>query len=206
MPRLLQTTLDLARCPHCGVDMPYLQFRNTFELTDFQGSKKLWAVYSCNRCAGLIIARGSGWNAEIIEVYPDKIAELSDDIPERARNFLRQALDSIRSPSGAVMLAASSVDAMLKSKNLRPGTLFERINQAASQHLITKEMAQWAHDVRLDANDQRHADESAPLPTSEDAKRVIEFALALAQFMFVLPARVQRGLQSAQQGQIPLTS
>jgi hypothetical protein len=60
-------------------------------------------------------------------------------------------------------------------------------------------MAQWAHDIRLDANDQRHADENALLPTIDDAKRVIEFAIALAQFIFVLPARVQRGIQSAKQ-------
>lgn len=199
MPNLLQSTLDLTRCPHCGIDMPSLPFRAQFELADFQGGKRLWGVYSCNRCAGLIIARADGWNQIVREVHPNKTLELSDDIPERARTFLQQAIDSIRSPSGAVMLAASSVDAMLKAKNFKSGTLFDRINQAASQHLITQEMAQWAHDVRLDANDQRHADEAAPLPTPADAQRVIEFARALAQFMFVLPARVQRGIQSAKQ-------
>jgi len=97
------------------------------------------------------------------------------------------------------MLAASAVDAMLKAKNLKTGSLYERINLAAGQQLITAEMAEWAHDIRLDANDQRRADENAPLPTTDDALRVVEFALALAQFMFVLPARVQRGRQNAQQ-------
>jgi hypothetical protein len=54
-------------------------------------------------------------------------------------------------------------------------------------------MKLWAHEVRLDANDQRHADESAPLPSEADAKKAIEFAQALAQFLFVLPALVTRG-------------
>ena len=54
-------------------------------------------------------------------------------------------------------------------------------------------MAAWAHEVRLDANDQRHADEGAPLPAEADAAKVIEFAKALAEFLFVLPARVARG-------------
>lgn len=58
-------------------------------------------------------------------------------------------------------------------------------------------MAAWAHEVRLDANDQRHADDESPLPEIEDVKRVIEFARALATFLFVLPARVQRGISSA---------
>jgi len=168
--------LDLARCPHCDVDSPCLPFRSQFELADFNGSKKLWAVYSCNRCAGLITARSEGWNQTIIERYPNSSSELSSDIPERARIFLQQAIESVRSPSGAMMLAASSIDAMLKAKDLRSGSLFDRINEAAEKHLITSEMAEWAHDVRVDANDQRHADESPPLPTLEDAKRVIELA------------------------------
>ena len=94
------------------------------------------------------------------------------------------------------MLAASAVDAMLKEKGYRDGNLNGRIKKAAENHLITEEMAIWAHEIRLDANDQRHADESAPLPSEVDASKVIEFASALAQFLFVLPARVQRGRTS----------
>jgi hypothetical protein len=93
------------------------------------------------------------------------------------------------------MLAASAVDAMLKAKGLKDGSLYSRIDKAAADHLITVEMARWAHEVRLDANDQRHADEEVPLPQQADAKRTVDFALALAQLMFVLPARVQRGIE-----------
>ena len=54
-------------------------------------------------------------------------------------------------------------------------------------------MAKWAHQVRLDANEQRHADESIPLPTIGDA----QFVEALAEFLFVLPARVSRGIEES---------
>lgn len=199
MAKLLQTILDLERCPHCGVDRPNLQYRTQLPQTDFQGEGKFWRVYQCTRCAGVVSARAASWENEVLELYPSKNVDVSGDIPERARSFLLQAIESMRSPSGAVMLAASSVDAMLRAKDLREGSLFARINLAAQQHLITAEMAEWAHDIRLDANDQRHADEKASLPTTDDAQRVVEFALALAQFMFVLPARVQRGRQNAQQ-------
>ena len=56
-------------------------------------------------------------------------------------------------------------------------------------------MDEWAHDVRLDANEQRHADEAATLPGEGDAKRYVDFSLALAEFLSVLPARVHRGLK-----------
>ena len=94
------------------------------------------------------------------------------------------------------MLAASSIDAMLKDKGYKDGNLNSRIKLAAEDNLITEEMAAWAHDVRLDANDQRHADEGASLPTPAEAEKTIEFASALAQFLYVLPAMVTRGRKS----------
>jgi hypothetical protein len=86
---------------------------------------------------------------------------------------------------------------MLKAKGLSDGSLYARIEQAGGQHLITQEMAAWAHEVRLDANDQRHADAAVSLPTEADARRSIEFAQALGAFLFVLPARVAEGRRNA---------
>jgi hypothetical protein len=118
---------------------------------------------------------------------------LSDSIPDRARAYHKQAIDSLHAPAAAQMLAASAVDSMLKEKGYKQGALNSRIIDAKVNHLITPEMAEWAHEVRLDANDQRHADDNAPLPTKEEAEKTIEFAKALAQFLFVLPAMVSRG-------------
>jgi hypothetical protein len=95
------------------------------------------------------------------------------------------------------MLCASAVDAMLKEKGLKDGTLYHRINRAASDHLITQDIAKWAHQVRLDANEPRHADEVAPLPTLRDAQRTLGFALALADILYVIPARVTRGIEES---------
>jgi hypothetical protein len=129
---------------------------------------------------------------EISEFWPH--AQTVDEaVPERSRGYLDQAIASIHAPAGAVMLAASAVDSMLKEKGLRDGSLYARIQEAAAAHLITNEMAQWAHEVRLDANDQRHVDDQAALPNEADARKSVEFVLALAQFLFVLPARVAQG-------------
>ena len=90
------------------------------------------------------------------------------------------------------MACASSVDAMLKNKGYKDGNLNSRIKQAEEAHLITEQMADWAHEVRLDANDERHADDEAPLPVLADAEKSLAFTRALAEYLFVLPSRVQR--------------
>ena len=74
--------------------------------------------------------------------------------------------------------------------------MYARIKTAVAVHLITAEMADWANEIRLDANEQRHVDDDAPLSNEADASKVIKFALALAEFLYVLPARVARGRRS----------
>ncbi len=197
MHRLLSNLL-LKRCPHCNIAQPNLAIiGNQIRTTNFSGADiRRWQNYKCSTCGGIVLAAAQEGNPEIIEMYPQPML-VDEAIPAKAATFLSQAIDSISSPAGAVILAASAVDAMLKVKDYKEGNLNSRIKQAAKNHLITKDMAEWAHEIRLDANIQRHADDKEPLPTEQDAKRCVEFALAFAQFLFVLPARVQRGLKDA---------
>lgn len=195
MPNL-GTQLDLNRCPHCGTAAPTLLQHTNFTTNNYRNNfQRFWALYICRSCGGVITASGAGANLPVEEMYPTS-ETLDESIPTRAKEYLQQAIDSTHAPAGAIMLAASSVDAMLKNKNLTEGSLYSRINTAVEQNLITQEMAEWAHEVRLDANDQRHSDENADLPTEPDVKKAIEFTKALAQFLFVLPSRVERGLAS----------
>ena len=197
MIRLFATQLALNRCPHCNVDKPTLAYCGQAETADYTVTRRrLWRFYNCKGCGGVVTAWSYTADGDVGEVFPSEIS-VDQAIPEKAREYLNQAINSLSSPSGAVMLAASAVDAMLKAKNLKEGTLYSRIDKATKDHLITNDMALWAHEVRLDANDERHSDENAAMPNTADGKRCVDFALALAQFMFVLPAKVQIGIAEA---------
>jgi len=192
----LENQLQLPRCPHCGVDSPMLPTVHQFATTDSNGTnKRMWFVYTCRRCGGPVLASSKNPGGEIQDMFPPS-RYVDDSIPDTPRQYLTQAIDSRSAPAGAVMLAASAVDAMLKAKGYNDGSLYSRIDTAVSDHLITGEMGLWAHEVRLEANGQRHADGQFALPTTSDANRVIAFAEALAEFLFVLPARVSRGRTS----------
>ena len=192
--------LEMARCQHCTVNTPNLQQVGELLTGNSYGlQRRVWGVYDCARCGGIVCAAWPGSNTHPnarMGTYPGD-AYLDETIDPVAREYLRQCKESLHAPAGAIMLAASAVDAMLKSKGYKDGNLSGRIRQAASEHLITQDMARWAHQVRLDANDQRHADDGASLPEEEDARRSLDFALALAEIIFVLPARVTRGLNES---------
>ncbi len=191
----LSDNLILDRCPHCSVANPNLRKQYHMETNNHAGTmRRVWAVYVCGTCGGVVTAWSVQFNQEAIEHFPIS-ASVDEDIPERPKTFLKQAQESLHAPSGAVLLAASAVDAMLKLRGYTKGSLYARIEKAAEDHVLTSEMASWAHAVRLDANDQRHADQAATLPTGEDAKRVLEFASALGEYLFVLPKRIERGIK-----------
>jgi len=197
MPRL-EKQLLIERCPHCSIHKPNLIEIVNFNTVNYRDlNKRNWKVYKCVNCGGAVLAGKSESSKLIDEMYPTP-SVLSESIPEKPRNFLQQAIDSLHAPSGAIMLCASSVDAMLKVKGYREGTLYARIGEATNDHLLTPEMKQWADQVRLDANEQRHADEEIDLPAPEEAAQTIEFAKALAEFLFVLPSRVQRGIEESE--------
>jgi hypothetical protein len=196
MPALVNQ-LDIERCPHCQVDKPLLTAKGSLEtVATVGGEKRIWKWYVCSRCGCMVTACASQDGSAVQQIFP-RPAEIDGAVPSPAKEYLTQALQSLHAPAGAVMLAASAVDAMLKEKGYKEGTLNSRIKKSAEDHLITDDMAQWAHEVRLDANDPRHADETNPLPSTADGRRSIDFAQALAQFLFVLPARVRRGREEA---------
>lgn len=195
MPNL-SDNLVLSRCPHCSVASPFLKRVHHFDTNNHESSNpRKWAIYVCGSCGGVVSSCAANHNQPVMAFFPASL-EVDSEIPDRPRSFLQQAHESLHAPAGAVMLSASAVDAMLKIKGYTEGSLYRRIEKAVEDHLITTEMATWAHEVRLDANDQRHADEAASLPTAQDAMRVLEFSSALAEYLFVLPSRIQRGLQA----------
>jgi len=198
---LLEQQLPLERCSHCSIHLPLLLQQQAMQTTAFSGSNlRFWGVYVCRACGGIVVAwarTGANNQAGEVEGTLPQQDELSDEIPLTARKYLHQAQESLHAPDGAVMLAASAVDAMLKAKEFRNGSLYSRIKLATDAHLITLDMALWAHHVRLEANNPRHVDEDEPHTTPEAAIQAVEFAAALANIPFVLPSRVTRGLKEA---------
>jgi len=193
----LSNVLPLMRCPHCQVANPNIYLATTIKTTNANSTNlRIWHFYQCSTCGGVITASRFQHNNVALEIFPAP-KYIDESIPTKARRFLEQAINSINAPSGSIMLSASSIDAMLKEKGYSDGSLYDRINLAAKNHLITDAMAEWAHYIRLEANDQRHAEAESELPNETDAQKTVEFAQSLAHFLYVLPDRVNRGIQNS---------
>ena len=196
----------LDRCSQCGVANPLISLVGKSEkLYESKYSSHWHFTGKCSKCRRHILFYGNGAKGgdgtklEVVQMWPS-LPSASEDLPVNARRFLQQALESKHAPDGAIMLAASAIDAMLKEKGYKTGSLYSRIESAANKGVLTPEMRDWAHEIRLSANEPRHADDDFNGATAEDADQVIEFANALGEYLFVLPTRVQKWKEAAQSG------
>lgn len=203
----LPSLLNLDTCPYCGIAKPRLSLLTSRNInqTD-KATSFLWHAYGCSACDGLVVTK---WRAErpnnmlrflLLAIYPMPRSS-PQEVPEQVRRFLDQAYKSLHVPDGAILLANSAIDAMLKIKGLHDGSLYRRLEQAATDGILTKDMADWGHHVRLEANDSRHVDQEAGPPNGEQAQICVEFAETLAEVLFVLPARANRGIAKAEQAE-----
>jgi len=188
------------RCPHCTVAAPLLVRLWIGQTPSAIGNVYVWGMYACTRCGGVVCARSSnGYGMDERNpalIFPE-IKSAHEDIPPVARRFLQQAMDTLYAPDAAAVMAGSAVDAMLKDLGFRSGSVYSRIDEALGANQLTQGMADWAHSVRLGSNRPRHADEDRPHVTETEALQSVEFAEALGTFLFVLTARIQRGIAAA---------
>lgn len=193
--------MGVDRCPHCRIAAPTLQSvwaSDGHTIRRDGGQTFFWGAYLCASCGSVVgaVGRLDHNDIEVLQLFPAE-RKAHEDIPGIARTFLQQAMDTLHAPDAAAVMAGSAVDAMLKAKNLHKGSLYTRIDKALKDNLLTKGMADWAHSVRLESNRPRHADSENPHVSVEEARQAVEFAEALGNFLFVLTARIERGIEAA---------
>ena len=202
-PQLVGAT----RCPFCNVVDPLLErvWATDTPTERADGEKSTWwAAYKCKTCGSVmsVSAKHLGDWFSIEHAYPEP-KQAHGDIPEPARTYLQQAYETLHAPDAAAVMAGSAVDAMLKKHQLTEGSLYTRIDEALKLNILTQGMADWAHEVRLGSNRPRHADSDNPHVSAKEAEQSVEFAEALGNFLFVLTARIERGIEAAKAADTP---
>lgn len=193
--------IGVKRCSHCGIAKPLLVlvWASAAHTPRGDGGKQyFWGAYRCQSCGSIVATKGNLAGNEILveELFPSP-KQAHEDLPQVAKVFLQQAYETLHAPDAAAVMAGSAVDAMLKDRGYKDGSLYSRIDKALADNVLTKGMADWAHEVRLGSNRPRHADEDRPHISAHEAQQSVEYAEALGNFLFVLTAKIDRGIKAA---------
>jgi hypothetical protein len=201
--RQFDENLSLDTCPQCGVARPLLpRIWQTFDQPGLDRNlKRSYALYVCTNCKELILTVAAGAYDPITDIWPEP-QTLPSEIPPRAEKALADPIKTrTLAPSLSILACSRALDFMLREKNITGQSLNEQIESAGKQHILISGMIDWAHEIRLAANLERHPDQDDATP--EEVQQCLDFAFAVAQNLFVLPAKVTLGKQRAKRGRSP---
>lgn len=196
-------------CPHCLKENAVLSSIKEANLAVGFFS----VVFQCQSCFRLLIAEiatGSfsspeiqakntiypieAYSAERMSVqrtYPQKIAfEAPVSTPERAAKFFIEAKEDFSRGryETSAMNCRKVIDIATKALHVgNEDKLIRRISALRATGLITQEMSDWAHIIRIDTNDAIHTDEEF---SKEDVDQLLKFTEVFLTYSFTLPAMV----------------
>lgn len=202
-------SIDIA-CPHCLKDNAVMKFIHQAHLAQRHYS----LVFQCQSCFKLLIAEvetdlhggpsqsahnsaypvivNNHRNIRVNLTYPQaKRIDAPMSTPPRAAKFLIEAKEDFarcRYETSA-MNCRKVIDIATKELHLKEEEkLVRRISALRETGLITQEMADWAHIVRIDTNSAIHSDEEF---TADEVDQLLKFTEVFLTYSFTLPAMVK---------------
>lgn len=129
---------------------------------------------------------------EVTSTYPEiKSYVAPSSTPDRASKFFLESMEDFARGrfETSAMNCRKVID--IATKHLHLGNedkLVRRISALREQGLITQEMADWAHIVRIDTNGAVHSDEEF---TQDEVDQLLKFTEVFLTYAFTLPALVR---------------
>ncbi len=171
-------------------------------------SSHIWyEIGECNGCDFFFLVKRRG--SYINKIYPDPLPK---PIPEKTPDFLQDDLKEayLCLAAGAYRAAGVMARRALQLCCIKKGApgknLHEQIDWLLNEQIITKDLKESAHEVRLTGNDAAHPpknnskDESV---SKEDAEDILELLESFIEVLYIMPAlteerRQKRNTQDSQ--------
>lgn len=201
-------------CPYClNEAFNFLVFLGPCKPVSAKVSET-YGTISCCKCGKVFIAyfnvlegeyqrakeainsleRSFYFNTEVLQYVPEPEKPYTHEaFPEKVNHFLKE-LHTLQfcsqEPALIVTTVRSLIEYVLKDLNIgsERASLYERIQEALKQGLITRPVAEWAHIVRKWGNLAVHEITATP----SEAKEAIEFFKLLIDLLYKIPFEIKK--------------
>ncbi len=205
----------IVRCPHCGNNTVHVcRHREDFvEAIDetIEGEPIWdhcwWAILKCTTCSKLSLYKDQ-WDEEQKKWESSLVYPISPSAPKEVPIKIREAFDESisvlqRAPSLAAVGIRKCLEGISNDQNAQGRTLAQRINFLSSNGVIPKTLTDMMDISRALGNVGAHFVESTI--TADEVKTLIEFTLAIFEYIYVAPAKVEavrKSLEETKMGSI----
>lgn len=172
---------DALVCPHCGI-------YSTISLRTAYGSHY---IYDCDQCDGLILLIIE--NRKIVDQYPKKVPKLDPAIPTDVASDYIEAVKcfDIGANKASVVMCRRALQTSVIQKGATKDKLNAQIDELFKKGIITEDIMNWSHEIRLTGNIGAHPDQDGlENVTPQDAEELIKFVEEYLNYVYIMPAKV----------------
>jgi len=149
-------------------------------------------ISECNSCDFMVLVHRN--HGIITKIYPEPLAKpLDENAPEFLKSDLEEAYTCFASGAfrGAGVLARRALQLCCLEKGAPDKKLNEQIDWLLVKQVITKELKEWADEVRLTGNDAAHPpkkiEDDEPV-SKDDAEDVLLLLEKFIDVLYIAPA------------------
>jgi hypothetical protein len=160
-------------------------------------NNKAYCIEECNYCSQHFLVERTSVNGPIVTIYPKTLPKsVNELIPQSIKTDFEEALlcYSANAYRGAAALARRTVQLICLDKGADSRKkLNEQIDQLLENGIITKDIQEWAHEVRFLGNDAAHPNKNTV--NQDDAKDILDLLESLCEVLYVAPAKAAKRKQ-----------
>ncbi len=180
-------------CPSCRRHTSLSMKENYQSYTN----NKAYCIEECNYCSQHFLVERTSVNGPIVTIYPKTLPKsVNELIPQSIKTDFEEALlcYSANAYRGAAALARRTVQLICLDKGADSRKkLNEQIDQLLENGIITKDIQEWAHEVRFLGNDAAHPNKNTV--NQDDAKDILDLLESLCEVLYVAPAKAAKRKQ-----------
>ena len=172
-------------CPYCDVHS------TTSFQTQKMGKSASFSILKCDNCGELILFIYK--NRRLVDQYPKRIPKLHKSIPKRVAEDYVEAIKcfDVGANKASVVMCRRALQSSVIEKGAEKDRLVDQIDELYESQTITKDIKDWAHEIRLTGNIGAHPDEDGLQDiTPKDAEELINFMEEYLNYVYIMPAKV----------------
>jgi len=155
-----------------------------------EGRRGFWII-RCDHCRGLILFIKQ--DGKTVDQYPKKVPIIDKSVPSRVAEDYVEAIKcfDIGANRASVVMCRRALQSSVIEKGAEKDRLVDQIDELYDTQIITKDIKDWAHEIRLTGNIGAHPDEDGLEDvTPEDAEELLKFMEEYLNYVYIMPAKV----------------
>ncbi|MDH5449058.1 MAG: DUF4145 domain-containing protein [Candidatus Bathyarchaeota archaeon] len=168
-------------CPYCHVN-------STIDLRTHADG---FNIYQCDNCSGLMLLIEKG--REVVDQYPKRIPMVDKSVPPEISRDYTEAIKcfNVGANRGCVVMCRRALQSSVIERGARKGRLVDQIDELYGNQIITKDIRDWAHEIRLTGNIGAHPDDDGLEDIQPDnAEELLKFMEEYLNYVYIMPAKV----------------